>query len=98
MAQFTIRVVLQVRPTIHHFRALTKWLQACGITDQMRSDEGDWYTLPQGEYYTMDPLIKIEDVRDTVAGLADAIKPGCEVMVTEGERRAWSGLAQVSTA
>ncbi|WP_332855418.1 hypothetical protein [Duganella sp. S19_KUP01_CR8] len=72
---------------------LSKYNIAAGV----KADDGRGYHLPPGTfmYYGNET---INEVRDAVHRLAETIKPGASVVVTEAASLSWSGLQEVPAA
>lgn len=72
---------------------LSKYNIAAGV----KADDGRAYHLPPGTfmYYGNET---INEVRDAVHRLAETIKPGASVLVTEAASLSWSGLQEVPAA
>ncbi len=72
---------------------LSKYNIAAGI----KADDGRAYHLPPGTFmYSGNETIN--EVRDAVHRLAETVKPGVSVLVTETASLSWSGLQEVAAA
>ncbi len=92
MANFTVRVELHGADETH-YDILHAHMSANGfnrfVSGVTQTGELGYWRLPSAEYdHTSDR--SVFDVRDAVKLLADSIKPGAWVLVTEAANRAWS--------
>ena len=69
---------------------LSKYSIAAGI----KADDNRAYHLPPGTF-TYNGSETINEVRDAVHRMAETIKPGASVLVTEATTIAWSGLKEL---
>lgn len=92
MARFTVMVELHGRPTADDYAILHAEMAAHGFSRTLRSDDGREYRLPATEYNRVADDVTIEralsDAREAVA----KTHKGAGIVVTEAERRSWSGL------
>lgn len=72
---------------------LSKYNIAAGV----KADDGRGYHLPPGTFMYFGNET-INEVRDAVHRLAETIKPGVSVLVTEAASLSWSGLKEVPAA
>jgi hypothetical protein len=94
MTQFTTRVVLYDNATWSEYDKLHKEMAARGFTDEITSDDGIVYKMPDAEYdYSGNDTI--EQVHAKAKAAASAIKTNNAVFVTESVRRRWHGLKEV---
>ncbi|MDR7154701.1 hypothetical protein J2W40_001516 [Sphingobium xenophagum] len=92
MAQFTVRVELH-GATAAHYETLNQRMEAANFKRLISGTDSTgakgWWRLPSGEYdYEADS--KPELVRDLVKILADSVKSGAWVLVTQVSARSWN--------
>lgn len=92
MAQFTVRVELH-GATAAQYDLLHQRMEAANfkrlIAGVDSTGSRGWWQLPSGEYdYEADT--KAEVVRDQVKIIADSVKPGAWVLVTQVASRSWN--------
>jgi|CXWL01.1.fsa_nt_gi hypothetical protein len=95
MTNYTTRVVLYGDATGADYAKLHREMAARGFTDEITSDTGIVYKMPDAEYDYSGPETA-EQVRLKAKAAADAVKPNNNaVFVTQAGVRSWHGLAQV---
>ena len=60
-----------------------------GFSRIIKATDGSWWRLPHGEYNLENDSRNPVQIKDLVVSIADAIKPGAWVLVTEAGSRAW---------
>ncbi len=91
MASFTVRVELHGADAgdyerLHTLMASYGFNRTLGGTE--KSGASSTFRMPSGEY-THDSEADVFAVRDTAKLVADAVKPGAWVLVTQASARAW---------
>jgi hypothetical protein len=69
-------------------------LSKYNIAGGIKADDGKGYYLPPGNY-CYSGVEPINEVRDAIHRLAETVKPGAMVLVTEVTTVSWSGLKLV---
>ena len=92
MSNFTVRVELH-GANESHYELLHAYMAAAGffkfVSGATPCGESGTWKLPTAEYdYSSER--SAADVRDAVKLLADSVKPGAWVLITEVASRAWS--------
>lgn len=95
MGQYTVRVVLHDNATWEEYTLLRERLEAIGVFDEIKADNGLWYRLPPAEY-TCDTGHDATTLRSAVVNVAQSVKPNVAVLVSEATGRYWFGLAQIA--
>jgi hypothetical protein len=90
MARFTIRVQLH-NATWEHYKKLYPRMAAEGFTDEIQSQGGTWYRMPDAEY-SYEGTDTIGAVRDKARRAASGVVNSYAVLVTESAGRVWYGL------
>ncbi|MEO6339749.1 MAG: hypothetical protein ABIO39_06925 [Caulobacteraceae bacterium] len=88
MAKYTVRVELQ-GATDQQCSNLDQSMARRGFSRVIKATHGSWWRLPHGEYNLENDSRNPIQVKDLVISIADAIKPGGWVLVTESGSRAW---------
>lgn len=93
MANFTIRVELH-NATGDDYDLLHKLMAGVGCNREISGSDsagnpGVW-ALPTAEYDLADGSRSVAEVRDLVKNLADRVKQGSWVLVTEVKSRSWT--------
>ena len=60
-----------------------------GFARTIKATDGSWWKLPPGEYNLENESRNPIQVKDAVIAIANAIRPGGWVLVTEAGSRAW---------
>lgn len=97
MPQFTTRVLLNGNPTAEQYETLHKAMKNKGFSRVIQSDDGDYYWLPNAEYYREADVTAQQVLSDAKAAANSAKSPN-EVLVTEGSSRMWTGLSKASAS
>lgn len=93
MARFTVRVELQ-DASREQYNKLYERMAAEGFTDEIQSETGAWYELPDAEYSFIGSASRdtvLENAKRAAAGVVKYYK----VLVTESAGRTWHGLDAV---
>ncbi len=88
MAKYTVRVELH-EATVEQYNILDQSMERRGFSRVIKATDGSWWRLPRGEYNLENETRNPIQVKDQVVAIADAIKPGAWVLVTEAGSRAW---------
>jgi hypothetical protein len=97
MAQFTTRVLLNGYPTAEDFESLHKAMKRRGFSRVIKSDDGDYYWLPNAEYDRQGNLT-VNQVLDDAKAAANSVSTPNEVLVTDAKSRMWNGLKKATAA
>lgn len=97
MAQFTTRVLLNGYPSPENYEKLHKAMKRRGFSRVIKSDDGDYYWLPNAEYDRQANVTRSQVLADAKAA-ADSVSTSNEILVTESGGRTWRGLKKASAA
>lgn len=94
MAQFTVRIELHGASSAH-YDLLHERMEAANFKRALAGIDSSgaqgWWQLPTGEY-DFESTGNVQLVRDQAKMIADSVKPGAWVLVTEVANRSWSTL------
>lgn len=96
MNRFVTRVLLNGYPTAEQYEKLHKAMKLKGFSRVIKSDDGDYYWLPNAEYYRECGLTAQQVLNDAKAA-ANSVHTPNEVLTTEAKSITWNGL-QMATA
>ena len=88
MAKYTVRVDLPGATDEQH-HTLDQSMERRGFSRVIKATDGSWWRLPHGEYNLENESRNAVQVKNDVISIANAIKPGGWVLVTEAGSRAW---------
>ena len=91
---FFVRVVLHYASP-EAYSALHRGLSNIDIVDCIKGDDGVWYRMAPGEY-VFDGAMRLEQLRDLTASIADTVWPSNSVFVCERGASAWRGLTPLT--
>jgi hypothetical protein len=97
MAQFTTRVLLNGYPSAEDYEKLHKAMKRRGFSRVIKSDDGEYYWLPNAEYDRQANVARSQVLADAKAA-ADSVSSSTEILVTESAGRTWNGLKRASAA
>lgn len=97
MASFTTRVLLNGNPTADEYTRLHEAMKRRGFTRVIKSDDGDYYWLPNAEYDRQAEVTAQQVLNDAKAA-ANSVRTPNEVLVTDAKARTWSGLQKATAA
>ncbi|EGR5448278.1 endoribonuclease GhoS [Vibrio cholerae] len=93
MASFTVRMVLHDADW-EDYNKLYEEMNKEGFSDEISSDDGTAYELPDGEYTISGNLTK-SDVLSKAKNAASKTGKKYAVLVTQSSGRTWYGLKKV---
>lgn len=97
MTSYTTRIVLYGYPTADDYKKLHAAMAARGFSDEIASDDGTVYKMPDAEYdYSGNATIT--QVYNAAKAAADSVWTNNAIFVSEAPRRKWSGLKVVRQA
>jgi hypothetical protein len=97
MNRFVTRVLLNGNPTAEQFEKLHKAMKLKGFSRVIMSDDGQYYWLPNAEYYR-EGNVTTQQVVDDAKAAANSVKTPNEVLVTEAKSIMWNGLQPATAA
>jgi hypothetical protein len=88
VAKYTVRIELPgaSEEQYHH---LDQSMEKRGFSRTIKATDGTWWRLPSGEYNVENETRNPIQLKELVVSIADAIRPGSWVLVTEAGSRAW---------
>lgn len=87
MAEYMIRVVLHGAAG-DDYAKLHEAMEASGAARQIRADDGEFYDLPDAEYY-LETDRSGTDVRDIAVSIASKVRLGPSVLVSKATAFFW---------
>ncbi len=97
MANYTVRVELQGGSNAEYDQ-LHKLMLYAGFARAIEDHDGAWWHLPTAEFLYVTQTRGCEQICDLAKAIADRIKPGAWVLVSETKRRAWRTSARRGVA
>ncbi len=97
MAQFTTRVLLNGYPSADDYEKLHKAMKAKGFSRVIKSDDGEYYWMPNAEYDRHTTVARSQVLADAKAA-ANTVTKQHEILVTESNGRTWQGLKKATAS
>lgn len=95
MAQFTTRVLLNGYPNAEQYETLHKAMKNKGFSRVIKSDDGEYYWLPNAEY-CRNTMSTLAQVLNDANAAADTVSTSYETLVTESNGCMWNGLKKAN--
>ena len=88
MANYTVRVELH-EGSSGAYEQLHKLMLYAGFARAIEDHDGEWWQLPTAEYLYVTDTRSCEQICELAKAIADRVKPGAWVLVSQTTRRAW---------
>jgi hypothetical protein len=88
VANYTVRVELH-EGSGAAYEQLHKLMLYAGFARAIEDHDGEWWLLPTAEYLYVTDTRTCEQICELAKALADRVKPGAWVLVSQTTRRAW---------
>jgi len=93
MAKYTVRIVLHDADS-DDYDELYEAMDEEGFSDEIASNAGKTYKMPDGEY-DISGSLEIDDVLKKAKNAASKTRKKFAVLVTQSSKRTWDGLEKI---